>query len=64
MSALTNEWFIFDAGTVDKKTCNKIKKWASKKWESSSVDTSKETTDEERKTGQVRVTINQILKQE
>ena len=47
----TNEWFLFDAGTVDKKTCNKIKKHASKKWEVSGVDTSKETTDEERKTG-------------
>ena len=51
MSGTTNEWFVFDGGTVDTKTCNKIKKHASKKWESSSVDTSKETTDEERKTG-------------
>ena len=51
MSSTVNEWYVFDAGTVDKKTCNKIKKWASKKWEPSSVDTSKETTDEERKTG-------------
>ena len=51
MTALTNEWFIFEAGTVDKKTCNKIKKWASKKWEVSGVDTKKEVTDEERKTG-------------
>ena len=51
MSSTVNEWFLFDAGTVDKKTCNKIKKWASKKWESSEVDTSKGTTDEERKTG-------------
>jgi len=46
-----NEWFIFEAGTIDKKTCNKIKKHASKKWESSTVDMSKETTDEERKSG-------------
>ena len=22
----TNEWYIFGAGTVDKKTCNKIKR--------------------------------------
>ena len=51
MTALTNEWFIFEAGTVDKKTCNKIKKWASKKWVVSGVDISKGTTDEERKTG-------------
>ena len=49
----TNEWFIFDAGTVDKKTCNKIKKWAKDKWESSAVDTSKGVTDEERKKGKV-----------
>ena len=47
----TNEWFIFEGGTVDKKTCNKIKRWASKKWKSSSVDTKKDITDEERKTG-------------
>ena len=46
-----NEWFTFGEGTVDKKTCNKIKKLASKKWETSSVDTKKEITDEERKTG-------------
>ena len=51
MTALTNEWFIFDGGTLEKKTCNKIKRWASKKWQPSSVDTSKGTTDEERKTG-------------
>ena len=51
MTAITNEWFVFDAGSIDKKTCNKIKKWASKKWEVSGVDTSKGTTDEERKTG-------------
>lgn len=47
----TNEWFIFEADSIDKKTCNKIKRWASKKWEPSAVDISKETTDEERKTG-------------
>ena len=51
MSGITNEWYVFGGGTVDKKTCNKIRRWASKKWESSSVDTSKDTTDEERKTG-------------
>ena len=33
----TNEWFVFGAGTVDKKTCNKIKRWASKKWEVSQL---------------------------
>ena len=51
MTALTNEWFVFEAGAVDKKTCNKIKRWANKKWETSAVDTAKGTTDEERKTG-------------
>ena len=51
MTALTNEWFIFDKDSIDKKTCNKIKRWASKKWHPSSVDTAKGTTDEERKTG-------------
>ena len=51
MTALTNEWYLFAGGTVDKKTCNKIKKHAAKKWESSAVDTQKEITDEERKTG-------------
>ena len=50
MSALTNEWYIFK-GALDKKTCNKIKRLARNNWEESSVDTSKETTDEERKTG-------------
>ena len=49
--ANTNEWYVFSGGTVDKKTCNKIKRWAKDKWEPSSVDTKKETTDEERKTG-------------
>ena len=50
MSALTNEWYIFE-GALDKKTCNKIKRLAKDNWEESSVDTSKEITDEERKTG-------------
>ena len=47
----TNEWFLFNSDSIDKKTCNKIKKWASKKWETSAVDTSKGTTKEERKKG-------------
>ena len=45
-----NEWFIFD-DALDDKTCNKLKRHASKKWEVSSVDTKKDTTDEERKSG-------------
>ena len=51
MTANINEWYIFDAGTIDKKICNKIKRWAKDKWEDSGVDTSKGITDEERKTG-------------
>ena len=50
MTALTNEWYIFQ-GALDKKTCNKIKRLAKDNWEDSSVDTTKEITDEERKTG-------------
>ena len=52
MTALTNEWYIFE-GALDKKTCNKIKRLAKDNWEESSVDTSKGTTDEERKSGKV-----------
>ena len=50
MTALTNEWFIFEEA-LDKKTCNKIKRLARNNWEISGVDTSKEITAEERKTG-------------
>ena len=46
----TNEWYIFQ-GALDKKTCNKIKKLGQGNWEPSSVDTSKKTTDEERRIG-------------
>ena len=46
----TNEWYIFKQ-ELDKKTCNKIKKLGQGNWEPSSVDTSKETTDEERRIG-------------
>ena len=48
--AFTNEWYVFNE-EVDKQTCNKIKRLAQGKWEESSVDTSKETTDEERRSG-------------
>ena len=51
----TNEWYIFEGGTVDKKICNKIKKWASNKWVVSKVDVSGEITAEERITGKKRV---------
>ena len=46
----TNEWFIFEQ-KIDKKTCNEIKKLPQGKWEKSGVDTSRGTTDEERRTG-------------
>ena len=45
-----NEWFIFN-GSIDAKTCNKLKRHASKKWEPSSVDTKKDISDEERVSG-------------
>ena len=50
MSALTNEWYIFE-GALDKKTCNKIKRLARNNWQESAVDTKGDITDEERKTG-------------
>jgi len=53
MAGTVNEWFVFESGTIDKKTCNKIKRWAKDKWRPSSVDTSKDTTEEERKTGKM-----------
>ena len=51
MSGTTNEWYVFEKDSIDKKTCNKIKRLAQGKWEASSVDTQKGTTAEERKTG-------------
>ena len=40
MTSAINEWFIFDKDTIDRKTCNKIKRWATKRgWDDSSVDT-------------------------
>jgi len=50
MTALTNEWFIFE-GALDKKTCNKIKRLAKDNWKESAVDTKKDITDEERTSG-------------
>ena len=58
----TNDWFVFDAGTVNKKVCNKIKRWASNKWKPSTVDIKETTTEEERQVR--RVIINQILNKE
>ena len=51
--ANTNEWFVFEAGFIDKKTCNKIKRWVKNRWWPSDVDTSGDITEEERKTGQL-----------
>ena len=51
MASTVNEWYVFNDGTIDKKTCSKIRNWAKDKWRPSSVDTSQGTTDEERKTG-------------
>ena len=49
--ATTNEWFVFGKDTIDKKTCNKLKRLARNNWENATVDTKKDTTDEERVTG-------------
>ena len=46
-----NEWYAFGKGSVDKKTCNKLKKLGQNKWSKSTVDTKKGTSEEERKTG-------------
>ena len=52
ISAYTNEWYVFGENTIDKKTCNKIKRLAKGKWKESSVNLSTgNLTDEERKTG-------------
>ena len=50
----TNEWYTFSQ-EIDKQTCNKIKRLGQGKWEDSAVDTSKHTTDEERKIGRTGV---------
>jgi len=48
----TNEWYIFNGGAIDKKTCDRIKRWASKKWETSTVSIDQgDLTNDERKTG-------------
>ena len=51
MTYATNEWYIFGEGTLDKKTCNKIKRLGQGKWEPSTVDVSPSISNEERKTG-------------
>ena len=50
-NSTVNEWYVFEHDTIDKATCNKIKKWAKGKWQPSSVDTSKGITKEERLIG-------------
>jgi len=47
----TNDWFYFTDG-LDKKTCDKIINSAKGKWKESVVNTKKNTTDEERITGE------------
>jgi PKHD-type hydroxylase len=46
-----NTWYYF-IGALDKKTCNKIRNSAKNKWEKSTVNTKKDTTDEERISGE------------
>jgi len=45
-----NGWFTFEAGTIDKKTCNKVKKHGSN-WMNTAVGVDKETSEEERVLG-------------
>jgi|21_taG_2_1085346.scaffolds.fasta_scaffold03022_2 PKHD-type hydroxylase len=45
-----NEWFFFN-DPINVKTCNKLKRLASKSWEASAVDVKKDHSPEERKTG-------------
>ena len=47
----TNEWYVFEAGDIDKKTCNKILKAVGQDWRPAALDISKTITEEERKTG-------------
>jgi len=55
----TNDWFYFTDG-LNKKTCDKIINSAQGKWKESVVNTKKNTTDEERITGEKL--INEIDK--
>ena len=50
----TNEWYVFGKDSIDKKTCNKIKKYASNKWYVAEVEDNREDLSaEERKHGRV-----------
>ena len=52
--ATTNEWYVFGGGSMDKKTCNKIRRWAAKDgWNPAVVDITTSVTDEERISGRV-----------
>ena len=44
----TNDWYVFDGGTIPPKTCDYIKNWAENKWEPATADIKDKTTDEER----------------
>ena len=50
MVSAINEWYTFNPGTIDRKTCNKIKKHGSN-WINSKVDVKKEISKEERVLG-------------
>ena len=49
----TNDWYVFDGGTIPPKTCDYIKNWAEDKWEPATADIKDETTDEERQIGRL-----------
>jgi len=50
MVSAINEWYTFNAGTIDRKTCNKIKKHGSN-WIDAKVNVKKEISKEERVLG-------------
>ena len=51
MAGVTNEWYVYNSGVIDKKTCNEIKNLGKGRWEETAVDNTKSISDEERKTG-------------
>ena len=34
----TNDWYVFDGGTIPPKTCDYIMNWAENKWEPATAD--------------------------
>ena len=49
----TNEWYVFDEGTIDTETCNKLTNLGKDKWQPAISDIKNETTDEEREKGRL-----------